>query len=103
MSSQRVLWPLAALQPQFFWIPIPAQTFVLLLLFLLHARLWTLGLLIGAICFLLYLKYRRRRLSWLIRRIRSLMRGGVVQSRPVWYWRRVLMKTTLDKIDIKKY
>jgi len=94
-------WTNAVRGVRFLWLPIPAYSSLTVLLWIMHAKVWTLLLAIFVIGVLTYLYLRGRSVPWVIRRFKSTLRGGVVHARPLWYRRRVQHINSFDLIDLK--
>lgn len=69
--------------------PFHAVIAVPILMILVMPRLWTAVVLLGVAVFMGYLHLRGRRFSWLVRYIKSRLRGRRLSARPVWYRRRM--------------
>lgn len=69
--------------------PLNAVIAVPIMLILVMPRLWTFVLLLGVAIFMAILQSKGRSFSWLIRYLKSRMRGRRVASRPTWYRRRM--------------
>ena len=82
------------------YTPLPAISFVPMVFTLMHLRLWTLFLTFAVAIVLGILQVRRRSATWVWRRMKSKMRGGVVQSRPIWYRRRFARLESFDGFSI---
>jgi hypothetical protein len=93
-------WPKTGLSTHFLWFPIPASASVPTLLFLLHMRLWTLGLALLVCVALIILKSKGRTATWVFRRFRNRLGGDVIQARPIWYRRRMHRPNSFDLIDL---
>lgn len=98
MSSD---WTNAVKGVRFLWFPIPAYSSVSVLIWIMHARIWTFILALVMVGVLTYLHFRGRSVPWVIRRFRSYLRGGVVNARSVWYRRRVQHIESFDLIDLR--
>jgi len=94
-------WPQAVRGVNFLWFPIPAYSSLTVLLWIMHARMWTFTLALVLIGVLTYLHLRGRSVVWVIRRFKSALRGRVVYARPVWYRRRTQHLGSFDLIDLK--
>ena len=94
-------WTNAVRGVHFLWLPIPAYSSLTVLLWVMHARVWTLVLALVVIGILTYLHMRGRSVPWVIRRFKCSLRGKVVLARPLWYRRRVQHINSFDLIDLK--
>lgn len=99
MSSK---WTRAVRGTHFLWFPIPAYSSLSVLLWVMHARLWTFLLALTLIGVLTYLHMRGRTVLWVIRRFRSFLRSGVVYARPIWFRRRTQHLGSFDLVDLSK-
>lgn len=79
------------------WFPIPAYSALPILLWIMHARMWTFMLAICVCIVLAVLKAKGRTVPWVLRRFKCKLRGGVVLARPIWYRRRT---QHLDSFDL---
>ncbi len=93
-------WTQATRGTQLFWLPIPAYSALPILLFVMHARIWTLVLAILVCLTLAILKTKGRTVPWIVRRFKLWLRGGVIHARPVWYRRRMQHLDSFDLVDI---
>ena len=98
----RAEWTQAALSPHFLWFPIPAYASLTVLLWVMHARVWTFILALIVIGLLTYLHMRGRKVPWVINRFKSFLRGGVVHARSTWYRRRTQYLGSFDMIDLER-
>lgn len=94
-------WTQAVRGPRFLWLPIPAYASLSVLLWIMHARLWTFFLALVVIGVLTYLHIRGREVPWVIRRFKCFLRGGVVHARSSWYRRRTQFLGSFDLIELK--
>lgn len=97
----RAEWTQAVRGPQFLWFPIPAYASLTVLLWIMHARMWTFLLALLVVAVLTYLHLRGRAVPWVVRRFKCSLRGGVVYARPVWFRRRTQHLSSFDLIDLK--
>lgn len=95
-------WTQAVRGPHFLWFPIPAYSSLSVLLWIMHARLWTFFLALFVIGVLTYLHMRGRSVGWAVRRFKCSLRGGVVQARSIWYRRRTQHLGSFDLIDLER-
>lgn len=94
-------WTQATRGTQLLWLPIPAYAGLPILIWIMHARVWTFVLAIGICIALSILRSKGRSVPWVVRRLKSYMRAGVVQGRTLWYWRRVRYLESFDLVDLK--
>jgi hypothetical protein len=94
-------WTQAVRGVHFLWFPIPAYSSVTVLFWVMHARVWTALLALFVVGVLTYLHMRGRSVPWVVRRIKSRMRGGVVLARPVWFRRRVQHLESFDLVKLR--
>ena len=95
-------WTQATKGAQLLWLPIPAYSGLPILLWILHARVWTFVLAISICVVLSILRAKGRTVPWVVRRTKSYMRAGVVQARTIWYLRRVRTLDSFDLVDLRK-
>ena len=89
-------WPVSVKGMQLLWLPIPASSGVLVIVWALHATLWTFFLMLIVLAFQSYMRVKGRTVPWLVRRIRGRMSGDVLYARPVWFRRRTQRREGFD-------
>ncbi|MEJ8837667.1 IcmT/TraK family protein [Ramlibacter sp. AN1133] len=94
-------WPNAVRGTQLLWLPIPAYSALPILLWVMHARTWTFVLALAVCAALGTLKAKGREVLWVVRRLHSKLRGGVVYARPVWYRRRMQHLDSFDLVELR--
>lgn len=97
----RAEWTQAVRGPRFLWFPIPAYSSITVLIWIMHAKVWTFLLTVVVIGVLTYLHMRGREVSWVIRRVKSFLRGGIVFARSTLYRRRTQHLGSFDLVDLK--
>lgn len=96
-------WTQAVRGPHLLWLPIPAYAGLPILMWVMHMRLWTFVLALGVCVALAVAKARGRTVVWIIRRLRSRLRGGVVYARPLWYRRRMQHLDSFDLVELRPW
>jgi intracellular multiplication protein IcmT len=94
-------WTQAVRGAHLLWFPIPAYSALPILLWVMHARMWTFILAISVCVILAILKTQGRTVPWVLRRLKSKLRGGVVLARPVWFRRRTQHLKSFDLVDLR--
>lgn len=94
-------WTQAVRGTRLLWFPIPAYSALPILIWVMHARVWTFFLAVAVCTVLAILKARGREVQWVVRRIHSKLRGGVVYARPVWYRRRMQHLDSFDLVELR--
>ncbi len=95
-------WTQATRGTHLLWLPIPAYAGLPILLWVMHARVWTFLLAIAICVVLSVLRAKGRSVPWVIRRIKCYMRAGVVQARTVWYLRRLRHLESFDLVNLNR-
>jgi hypothetical protein len=94
-------WTQAVRGVHLLWFPIPAYSALPILVWVMHARLWTFVLALTVCGVLAVLKAKGRTVPWVLRRLKSRLRGGVVLARPVWYRRRAQHLKSFDLVELR--
>jgi hypothetical protein len=94
-------WTQATRGTRLLWLPIPAYAGLPILLWVMHARIWTFILAISICIALSVLRAKGRSVPWVVRRFKSYARAGVVQARTIWYLRRVRALESFDLVSLK--
>lgn len=81
-------WPKTAYSTKLPGTPIHASAMFPLLLMMMHIRLWTFLLALVFIVVLTVMRQKGRTITWMLRRVKSSLRGNRVAARPVFYTRR---------------
>lgn len=98
MSSE---WTQATRGAQLLWLPIPAYAGLPILIWIMHARVWTFVVAISICIALSVLRAKGRTVPWVIRRIKCYLRANVVPARTIWYWSRVRHLDSFDLVSLK--
>lgn len=83
------------------WLPIPAYAALPILLWVMHARMWTFVVALAVCITLAVLRLKGRSVCWILRRLHSRLRGGIVYARPVWYRRRMQHLDGFDLVPLR--
>lgn len=94
-------WTQAVRGTQLLWLPIPAYSALPILIWVMHARVWTFMVALTVCVTLAVLRAKGRSVTWIVRRLHSKLRGGVVFARPVWYRRRMQHINSFDLVEIR--
>lgn len=94
-------WTQAVRGVHLLWFPIPAYSALPILMWVMHARLWTFVLALTVCAVLAILKTKGRTVAWVIRRLRSRMRAGTVFARPIWFRRRMQHLQSFDLVHLQ--
>jgi hypothetical protein len=93
-------WTHAPRGVQLLWFPIPAYSVLPILIWVMHARVWTFILALSVCVALGVLKAKGRTVIWVLRRLKCKLRGGIVLARPVWYRRRTQHLQSFDLVPL---
>lgn len=88
--------PMAGPLPAWVVLPIPFQLFNLASVWMWAITLITLGLAI-------FLQKKGRRLLWVVKRLRTRLRGHRTEARPIGYRRAVTMDATMDEFNFDEW
>jgi intracellular multiplication protein IcmT len=94
-------WTQAVRGTQLLWFPIPAYSALPILIWVMHARVWTFVIALVVCITLAVLKAKGRRVVWIVRRLHTRLRGGVVYARPVWFRRRMQHLESFDLVELR--
>lgn len=89
-------WPFSVKGMQLLWLPIPASSGVLVVVWLLHIKVWTFILMLIVMVVQSVLRLKGRTVPWVIRRLRGRLSGDVLYARPIWYRRRMQRREGFD-------
>lgn len=95
-------WTQAVRGTQLLWFPIPAYSALPILIWVMHARVWTFMIALTVCITLAVLKAKGRRVVWIVRRLHTKLRGGVVYARPVWFRRRMQHLDSFDLVELRR-
>ena len=93
-------WVDASRYPRIPGTSVHAAALTPLLFLILHASWLTLGLVLFVAFVVIYLTVRRLSLMWLMRVMKSKLRGGRVSARPMLYRRRNMSVLSYEEADI---
>ena len=100
--TTRAPWVDASRFPQVPGTNVHAVALTPILLLVLHASWFTLGLVLFVMSVVIYLTAKRLSLMWLVRSTKSKLRGGRLSARPLMYRRRILLVQSYDETDIER-
>lgn len=74
-----------------------------LVFLILHVSWFTVGIVMSVVIVIAYLSIKGRQVTWLFRKYKCALRGGVVSARPLYYRRRALKVQSHDDCDMATF
>lgn len=94
-------WTQATRGVHFLWLPIPASTSIPFIVLIFKFNVWTFLFALSVAIFQVYMKQKGRTFLWAVRKFKGKLAGNVIQSRSVWYRRRMRRRDGFDLIDLR--